>query len=477
MEEKQVKIAPTDGNVGVKTDTLVLDYYYDDPSEDLLHGPLVIPPFPKGMPDFTVVGWKDIPDVAAGTPAYQAAQVYGAVATTLAYVMNLVPPYFKDWSSTSNLVAIPRAGNQLNAYYDRSSLRFFWGKDPKTNKIVYTCDAVGIVAHELGHAILDAIRPDLWNTAILEFFAFHEAFGDILALASVLQHDAVIEQMLKETSIGSEGIPNLWQTNVVSRLARQLGHAIYYSSSMVIGAEKYLRNAFNEFKYIDPTTLAYGTGDDVLTQEPHNFSRIFSGAWYQCFCELFKADYTSHDPAAALIAVKNARDTMIRALLDAVMVATSTLRFLPTVATTMVHVLEKQNKMKEAEIVKSVMKSRNLFNEDVLTLSPVSTASVDATVPPHQMKAQIGATVGRPPQIVRVDLPKWVGLRSGENVHDVLSKSVNNFISYVLEKGLVGDENDNNMFAVTSGGVLVRNFICSSFRGMPQMSTTPNIMG
>ncbi len=197
-------------NEDVKPDILILDYYYDDPGEIALHGPLIIPPFPKNTPDFTVVGWTNTPAVLPNTPAYRSAQVYGAVATTLAYIMNLKSetPYITAWSETYNLVAIPLAGNQLNAYYDRSSLRFFWGQDPKTKVTIYACDAVGIVAHELGHAILDAMRPDLWNTAVLEFFAFHEAFGDIMATASVLQHDEVINQMFKETTIG-EGIPDL----------------------------------------------------------------------------------------------------------------------------------------------------------------------------------------------------------------------------------------------------------------------------
>ena len=45
-----------------------------------------------------------------------------------------------------------------------------------------------VVAHEIGHGLLDAIRPDLWDAAFLEAGAFHEAFGDCIAILTAL-HD------------------------------------------------------------------------------------------------------------------------------------------------------------------------------------------------------------------------------------------------------------------------------------------------
>ena len=41
-----------------------------------------------------------------------------------------------------------------------------------------------MVAHEIGHGLLDAIRPDLWSAAFLEVGAFHESFGDCIAILS-----------------------------------------------------------------------------------------------------------------------------------------------------------------------------------------------------------------------------------------------------------------------------------------------------
>jgi hypothetical protein len=44
-----------------------------------------------------------------------------------------------------------------------------------------------VVCHELGHAILDALKPQLFNVASTEAGAFHEAFGDISAILCALQ--------------------------------------------------------------------------------------------------------------------------------------------------------------------------------------------------------------------------------------------------------------------------------------------------
>jgi Zn-dependent metalloprotease len=43
-----------------------------------------------------------------------------------------------------------------------------------------------VVAHEVGHGLLDSARPDS-STSILEVGAFHEAFGDCIAMLTALR--------------------------------------------------------------------------------------------------------------------------------------------------------------------------------------------------------------------------------------------------------------------------------------------------
>src|SRR6185503_384361 len=79
---------------------------------------------------------------------------------------------------------IPNAGVDLNAYYDGQSLSFF--EYPTVGVITYSGASTDVVAHEAGHALLDTIRPDLWDTTFPETNAFHEAFGDCMAILTAL---------------------------------------------------------------------------------------------------------------------------------------------------------------------------------------------------------------------------------------------------------------------------------------------------
>jgi Zn-dependent metalloprotease len=44
--------------------------------------------------------------------------------------------------------------------------------------MVYTCRSFDIVAHEAGHAYLDALKPSWWGYDG-QTGAFHESFGDL----------------------------------------------------------------------------------------------------------------------------------------------------------------------------------------------------------------------------------------------------------------------------------------------------------
>ena len=55
-------------------------------------------------------------------------------------------------------------------------------RDARTGAIVQSGDSVDVATHEQGHAVLDALRPDLWDAPHFEVAAFHEAFGDLAAI-------------------------------------------------------------------------------------------------------------------------------------------------------------------------------------------------------------------------------------------------------------------------------------------------------
>jgi hypothetical protein len=74
----------------------------------------------------------------------------------------------------------PDDGVDLNAFYDRVSLSFFHFTNGGTTFL--SGASTDVVAHEAGHGILDAIRPELITSAVFEVNAFHEAFGDCVAI-------------------------------------------------------------------------------------------------------------------------------------------------------------------------------------------------------------------------------------------------------------------------------------------------------
>lgn len=91
------------------------------------------------------------------------------------------------WSVPNPMRVTLIAGQDLNANYSRqaSGLRFY--QQTVRGITVYSAESPNVSEHELGHAILDAVRPQLWNVPFFEVAALHESFGDMSAILSELQ--------------------------------------------------------------------------------------------------------------------------------------------------------------------------------------------------------------------------------------------------------------------------------------------------
>lgn len=179
-------------------------------------------------------------------------------------------------------------GEDFNAFYDRTGLKFFHGNIPGGGT-VFSGESPDILCHEMGHAILDAIRPDLWNIAALEVGAFHESFGDMSSILSALQLP------LMRTAVMSETGGYLNRSSRLSRLAEQLGHAIREISPNAVDPDC-LRNASNRFMYVPPLSLPSSGPASALSAEPHSFSRVFTGAFLDALAGMLLA--AARDPAA-----------------------------------------------------------------------------------------------------------------------------------------------------------------------------------
>jgi hypothetical protein len=181
-----------------------------------------------------------------------------------------------SWQGERRLLQlVPNAGRQLNAEYDRSSLSFYeWSTPAKTTFSAASTDAV---AHEVGHALLDALRPDLWDSSYTEPAAFHEAFADCFALLAGLS-DA-------ETRRAHLRWPALRQRNFLEAIAEDVSNGVWREDAQNPHAEP--RHAFNDLVWQIPIRLKKLAAPGELTSEPHSFSRVFTGCFYDTLCNVF----------------------------------------------------------------------------------------------------------------------------------------------------------------------------------------------
>lgn len=239
-------------------------------------------------------------------------QIASALARGRALWMRLLPGA-GTWIPGPVLPSIPVAGEGLNAYYDRKALHFFRGENTGTGAVVHSGDSPDVVVHEQGHAVLDAIRPDLWDAPHFEVAAFHEAFGDLAAILTALAEPRVARAALEETTGALE------HSNLVSRLAEELAAAVVAEFGPEAALSDSLRDAVNPFRYRAPRSLPDEAPADALSREPHSFCRILTGACWDALVRLYSRDPASRsgetkDRAGALA---RAADTLARSIAGA----------------------------------------------------------------------------------------------------------------------------------------------------------------
>jgi Zn-dependent peptidase ImmA (M78 family) len=345
----------------VSAQSVIVPYLINDPSTPELVKEVSLPKHPKSL-NFWVKGYNR-GVVKRGTPQHQAANCYVTVASCIDYMQNIISPSLPRWAATNKLAVVPNAGRQLNAYYDRKHLKFFWDVNPKTRRKVYTADSSDIVAHELGHAILDAMRPDFWSVQALEIWSYHEAFSDITAILSLMQHDEVLEKALKETD------GNLMKPNVISKLAEEMGDAIYAMTKGRGGTKPgALRDATRPFRYIDPSRLPKHAPDNKLAAECHSFGRVFLNAWYTIMVRIYFLERKKHD---SLEALKIARDVCAKYLLESIPVTPRVSKYYQAAAKTFM-AMDRKNGSPYQHIIKKIFYNKKILKPAIKMLSNTS---------------------------------------------------------------------------------------------------------
>lgn len=220
----------------------------------------LMPPVPWREDRRTYVAPEDL-----AKPAAIAVSAFGIVLETLAlFERRDVLGHKIRWQFQSpQLLVVPRAGTWANAVYDRysQSLQFF-SFQSDDGALVHTALSRDIVAHETGHAILDALAPALYDALSPESLALHEAVGDLAANLMALQSRGVRDWLLRTRAGSLEG------SSPVSELATQFGAALHRNRP--------LRDAHN----------AVRMSDILEPREPHALSQVLTGAVWAAMVQL-----------------------------------------------------------------------------------------------------------------------------------------------------------------------------------------------
>lgn len=268
-----------------------------------------------------------------------------------------------------------------NAYYHRwaGSINFFYFESEGLGKTVQTAQSSDVVAHETGHATLDGMKPKYLGSWGGETMAFHEAFSDATAMLYTVSREDNIDKLIEETG------GNLNSTNRMTMLAEEFGKAVRLMNTDPSDDDMtYLRNANNTFKYVPQSELPEQGGREELTSGAHSFSRIFSGAFYDCYKNLtakFAEELPGIPPAENEIppegeappptpdykgAMKSARDVIGNIFLKGVEMGPSSSASFKTMALSMLNADKMINEGKYSGLLADVFISRDILKpEDI----------------------------------------------------------------------------------------------------------------
>lgn len=359
-------------------------------------------------PADTVFAMRAMGEAGGGYPLgsiqQQALAIKQMVNSALIYMKSKTKKDIRGWAAVQSLTLIPRAGKDINAFYDRNALQFFYFGDPAIRKNIYAADARSVVTHEFGHAFLDILRPDWWDTQCSEIWAFHEAFGDMTALLQSLQHDSLIDEAIKETN------GDLMKSNIISRLAAEMGIGLYHVIEQQQPGGDFnptcLRDLTMSWNYVPPETLPTDGGDSVLINECHSFSRIFSHAFYEILVNVAQFNISENSGMSLKDAVKMARDTMAECLIEAVLTTPTTVRVYDAVARNMMAVCPKYS-----QIMSGIFQKHDILINKVGILANVDMKTLVAGIKePHEIKTKGNMKIVRTLGIKTMKLTEKLGL-------------------------------------------------------------------
>ncbi len=341
----------------------------DDPASTVAATPIQrpVPNLGNARLGIKIDGPQPPPKIyARGTEQFRFWAAAEALRRAADFWAGIVPASFA-WQVGAKLPVHLDAGVDLNAFYSRGGseepgLSFF---HESVNGVTYfSGESPEVTCHELGHAVLDALRPELFDVAFVEAAALHESVGDISAILTVLQLPSMRMDVITSTA------GKIYRNSRVSRLAEQLGFAIRQNHPDSVDSDS-LRNAVNSFFYRDPQTLPPRAPASALSSEPHSFSRVFTGAFLEMLAGIFLAQGNPGSEQQLLESTKIAAQLLVGAIAEAPVVPA----YYSQVAAHLLNVDAGQFNKKYRDVIKGAFVRRG-----ILSLDAASSGVTEATI-------------------------------------------------------------------------------------------------
>lgn len=236
----------------------------------------------KEVPLYAGLDWASADDLsfaafrkkgAIDNPQFHQVNAFAVASHTLAFVEEELGREIL-WRTQGPLLIRPHAFEGANAYYDPESpsLNFGHFVSPFVRAPVWVCLAHEVVSHELGHAVLDTLRPLFLYSGNIDVGALHESFGDVMAMFSAFEHPTVVAKLYKETG------GDMFSPNLVANMGEEFGVGVFGTGT------PFLRSALSGPDY-NPNTPS----------EPHERSTIWTAALYEILALLVQTLKPTND--------------------------------------------------------------------------------------------------------------------------------------------------------------------------------------
>ena len=295
-----------------------------------------------------------------GAPRQNSAMAFASAAITVNAFREVFGEEMKWAFQYDKLLVRAHAGKDFNANYRRESGtgNFYEELDPGRNAKVHSGASSDIVAHEVGHAILDAVRPEYFSSWGPEPAAFHESFGDMMSIHMALRHDGVVARLLEQTG------GDLRKQNLVAQMGEELGTGLNHVAGKDTTGGNYLRNAINDFRYDDPSKIPTEKGGpNELGWGKHSMSRLWTGAHYDVLTAMVRERIDSGmDPAQA---VKQSNEELFGMLVSMLRESPRGKFTFKDMAIAFIQADKLHHQGKRSELLQKVFTERNILPADL----------------------------------------------------------------------------------------------------------------